>query len=168
MLEAMSELNEALVGESYGVRPAHILEGVTDEHAQASVRGAPHTLYQELWHLAFWQEITLQWVRGVETPYPARPEDAFPTPEQQAAESWGALRERFLRGAKAAAALAGDGAALGRMVRCPSRPGEPVRAMSVEEQLVSLAAHNAYHLGRMVLLRQMLGAWPPPAGGFTW
>jgi len=40
--------------------------------------------------------------------------------------------------------------------------------MTVEEQLISLAAHNAYHLGRIVLLRQLAGAWPPRAGGFTW
>ena len=31
-------------------------------------------------------------------------------------------------------------------------------------------AHSiyAYHLGRIVLLRQLLGAWPPASGGFTW
>jgi hypothetical protein len=40
--------------------------------------------------------------------------------------------------------------------------------MSVREQLENLAAHNAYHLGRIVLLRQLHGAWPPVCGGFTW
>jgi hypothetical protein len=38
----------------------------------------------------------------------------------------------------------------------------------VREQLESFAAHNAYHFGRIVLLRQMLGSWPPPSGGLTW
>ena len=38
----------------------------------------------------------------------------------------------------------------------------------VRDQLISLAAHNAYHLGRIVLLRQLLQAWPPASGGFTW
>jgi hypothetical protein len=40
--------------------------------------------------------------------------------------------------------------------------------MTVREQLESLTAHNGYHLGRIVLLRQLLGIWPPPAGGDTW
>ena len=38
---------------------------------------------------------------------------------------------------------------------------------TVREQLESVAGHNAYHFGRMVLLRQLLGFWPPPSGGDT-
>ena len=44
-------------------------------------------------------------------------------------------------------------------IRCPSRPGVPTRTMSVRDQLISLAAHNAYHLGCIVLLRQLLQAF---------
>jgi hypothetical protein len=40
--------------------------------------------------------------------------------------------------------------------------------MTVREQLESLAAHNAYHLGRIVLMRQLLNNWPPPDGGDSW
>jgi len=56
---------------------------------------------------------------------------------------------------------------LSAVVLCPS-PVNPTRAMTVREQLESFAAHNAYHFGRIVLLRQMLGSWPPPSGGLTW
>ena len=45
---------------------------------------------------------------------------------------------------------------------CSPRPGNPVRIMTVREQLESLAAHNAYHFGRIVLLRQLRQAWPFP------
>jgi hypothetical protein len=31
-----------------------------------------------------------------------------------------------------------------------------------------MAAHNPHDLGQVVLLRQMLGAWPPPSGSYTW
>ena len=65
-------------------------------------------------------------------------------------------------------AAAEDTQRLDHPVRCPSRPGAPTRIMSVRDQLISLAAHNAYHLGRIVLLRQLLQAWPPASGGFTW
>jgi len=40
--------------------------------------------------------------------------------------------------------------------------------MTVREQLESLVAHNAYHFGRIVLLRQLLRSWPPVSGGFSW
>lgn len=36
------------------------------------------------------------------------------------------------------------------------------------EMLQAIASHNSYHLGQVVLLRQRLGAWPPPSGGLTW
>jgi len=40
--------------------------------------------------------------------------------------------------------------------------------MTVREQLENLAGHNAYHFGRIVLLRQLGNSWPPPSGSFTW
>jgi hypothetical protein len=30
-----------------------------------------------------------------------------------------------------------------------------------------IGAHNSYHAGQAALLRQVLGAWPPPSGGLT-
>lgn len=41
----------------------------------------------------------------------------------------------------------------------PSRDPQAPRTMLVREQLEFIAAHNAYHLGRIVLLRQLFGAW---------
>lgn len=32
-------------------------------------------------------------------------------------------------------------------------------------QLINLISHDSYHLGQIVLLRRLLGAWPPPSGG---
>jgi hypothetical protein len=31
-----------------------------------------------------------------------------------------------------------------------------------------MATHTAHHLGQIIVLRQLLGAWPPPAGSWTW
>jgi uncharacterized damage-inducible protein DinB len=163
----MNELAQALTAESAYAAPAHILQALPEDLAHRSLSGVPHTIYQELWHLVFWQQITLDWIAGVETPFPAKPSDPFPT-KQQTIEPWPELCQRFLKGADQAAAVAANPADLGRTIRCPSRPGQPVRLMTVQDQLISLAAHNAYHLGRIVLLRQFLGAWPPPSGGFSW
>lgn len=164
----MTELEEVLVGEGYAAAPAKILEALNEDVAHAKPEGAPHSIYEEVWHVAFWQQITLDWIAGVETPYPAIPRDGFPTVLDMERETWHQLRERFLVGAAKGAAAARNTAELEKQIRCPSRPGQPVRVMSVREQLENLAAHNAYHLGRVVLLRQLTGVWPPPSGGFGW
>jgi uncharacterized damage-inducible protein DinB len=161
----MNELEQTLIGDSAAAPPAHILEGIESELAQRVIGGAPHSIYQELWHIAFWQQVTLDWVNGVETPFPSSPSAGFPADER---EPWDQVQQRFFAGNQQAAALVRDEKKLEQSVRCPSRPGNPVRIMSVREQLESLAAHNAYHFGRIVLLRQLCGAWPPPSGGFSW
>lgn len=164
----MNELEQILVSDGYAAPPAHIIDTLSDELAHQKPLGAPHSIYEELWHICFWQQVTLDWVNGIETPFPASPADGFPTVLEMERESWPQLCERFLTGAERGAAMTRDESRLTRSVRCPSRPGNPTRTMTVREQLENMAAHNGYHLGRVVLLRQLLGWWPPPKGGFTW
>ena len=164
----MNELARALAGDSYAAPPAHILEGLGGELVHRPLAQVPHTIYQELWHIAFWQQLTLDWIDGIETPYPAQPSNGFPSAVQTDGESWEQICQRFLGASQRAAAITGDAEKMEQMIRCPSRPGAPVRSMSVREQLESLVAHNAYHLGRIVLLRQLGQRWPPPSGGFSW
>jgi uncharacterized damage-inducible protein DinB len=166
--QIVNELVQAIIGDSAAAPPAHILEGVGSGLAHRVLDGAPHTIYQELWHITFWQQVTLDWVSGIETPFPHHSSDGFPKESDVVFEPWDELCQRFFRGNRQAAEAAADENKLEQSVRCPSRPGNPVRIMSVREQLESLAAHNAYHFGRIVLLRQLFRAWPPPSGGFSW
>ena len=169
----MSELVEILIGDGYAASPKRILEGLVDGHGSDALThrkpaGAPHSIYEELWHVVFWQQITLDWISCNETPYPKRSLDGFPTVLDMETESFGALCDRFFKGLNAAVEAANDIARHDRKIRCTSRSSQPVRTMTVLEQLENLAAHNAYHLGRIVLLRQLLGTWPPPSGGDSW
>jgi len=164
----MNELESALVGDSAAAPPSHILESLDPALAHRVVPGVPHTIYQELWHIAFWQEITLDWIEGRETEFPRTPDAGFAQPADVERESWSQLCSRFFASLDTVAGAARDEAKLEKSIRCPSPPGKPARTMTVREQLESLAAHNAYHFGRVVLLRQMFGAWPPPSGGFSW
>lgn len=162
----MSELAQALVADSYAAAPSHILEGLSDPLVHRTIPNAPHNIYQELFHITFWQQISLDWIAGIETPFPGNPSEGFTSGPIR--EPWDDLRQRFLLAAEQAARAARDTAGLDQPIRCPSRPGNPVRIMTIRDQLISLATHNAYHFGRIVLLRQLLGAWPPPSGGYTW
>ncbi len=164
----MTELEQILSGDGAAAPPSHILDGLSQEIAHRLPENAPHSIYEELWHIVFWQQISLDWIAEVETPFPASPRDGFPTVLDAEREYWEQLVARFLQGNAEASAAAREASRLEKPVRCPSRPGEPVRVMTVREQLENLGAHNAYHFGRIVLLRQLLGAWPPRSGGYTW
>jgi uncharacterized damage-inducible protein DinB len=164
----MVELALTFTGDSAHAPPAHILEDLTEELALSTVVGSPHNIYAEIWHAAWWQQVMLDRVQGRGTPSPAHNAMSFPDEAAVRAETWANVCKRFLRGADEAAALAGeDDEKLQTVVLCPA-PWNPARSMTIREQLESFAAHNAYHLGRVVLLRQMLGSWPPPSGGLTW
>jgi uncharacterized damage-inducible protein DinB len=163
----MSELEQVISGDSAAAPPAFILEGLSDPLAHRRVDRAPHTIFEELWHIAFWQQMSLDWVRGVETPFPEHAAAGFPS-EADLREDWDQLRGRFFLGNGDAARMAGEAARLDVLIRCPSRPGVATRTMTVREQLESLGAHNHYHFGRIVLLRQLMGAWPPASGGYSW
>jgi uncharacterized damage-inducible protein DinB len=168
----MNELVKALTADSAHAAPAFILEGLTDTIAHTSVPNTPHTIYQELFHITFWQQLSIDWARGLETPYPHNPEYGFSVSESAETtttpEPLSDLIHRFHTANKIAATLAASPESLTKIIRCPSPPGHPTREMTVAEQLISLAAHNAYHFGRIVLLRQLQNAWPPPSGGFSW
>src|ERR1700722_17307428 len=91
----MNELEQVLIGDSAHTAPARILGGLATELAHHAVEGAPHTIYQELWHIVFWQQVTLDWVRGIETPFPVHASAGFPTAADAAHEDWDQLRQRF-------------------------------------------------------------------------
>jgi uncharacterized damage-inducible protein DinB len=161
----MNELAKSLIANSAFAPPRNILQGLDSNAVFATPHpGIPHTIHAELWHMAFWQEISLDWVQGKPTPVPKHAAEGFPS---DTTEPWPELRDRFLAGAQNAAAIANDRDGLETRVACPTFD-DPHRTMTVREQLESLAAHNAYHLGRIVLIRQLLNLWPPPDGGFTW
>ena len=169
----LSELEQILFGDAYAAPPPRILEGLVDGQFKEGLThqkppGAPHSIYEELWHICFWQQISLEWIAGLETPFPATPAAGFPTVLDIEKEPWWQLTERFETGAREACAITRNEVQMNQSIRCPSRPGHPARVMTVREQLENLGAHNAYHLGRIVLLRQLLGAWPPKSGGFSW
>jgi uncharacterized damage-inducible protein DinB len=164
----VTELEQLLAGDGAAAPPAFILEDLSADVAHSRIPRAPRTIYEELWHIAYWQQISLDWIQGIETPYPEHASNGFPTSSDATREDWDALRTRFFRSNQEAASAASDVARLDLPIRCPSLPGRPLRTMTTREQLESLSAHNAYHFGRIVLLRQLLGSWPPPSGGYSW
>ena len=150
----MTPLQKLLVSDGAFATPVHILEALSAEQVKVRPPGAPHTLYEELWHMDFWQRLMLSVIHSESAAYPEHAAEGWPKDNESLTdETWNDLIARFLARLNEAAKIAGS----------PEVENEGVR-----DELESLVAHNAYHFGRMVFLRQVMGLWPPPSGGDTW
>jgi uncharacterized damage-inducible protein DinB len=123
---------------------ARLLSGLTLEQVTLCPEGASHSIYEELWHAAGYQQFVLE--RGDPNA------DHYPNTVPEHEYQWHDLVRAFLDGARAAAAFA----------QTPERLAVEVEpGVTMADELHSVAVHNAYHLGKIVALRQRIGAWPP-------
>lgn len=137
----------------FAPRP-YILQGLTPEQAGVRPAGASHSIYQELWHTALWQRVVLE--QDAEAIQHWEQEELFPPSPAPADEAaWRALVDSFLASSERAVKLAQDKSWL------ESEEGAEHPGFTRRNALEQLAVHNAYHLGRIVLLRQLLGCWTP-------
>ena len=134
-----------LAGE-FGERE-RLLSGLTLEQVTHRPEGVAHSIYDELWHLVGYQQ-------SIVAPGGSPPDSLFPTTDPEHEDQWHQLVALFLTGARAAAALG----------QTPSRLAEELDpGLTLADELNCVAVHNAYHFGKIVALRQRIGAWPPTA-----
>lgn len=133
------------------------LDGLDEDRAAACPPGWPHSCHRILLHIVYWQELMLARLEERPAPFPRRADEGWPEPERN---RWSDTVLRFARGLEAAKAHA-------RTADLDDRI-EGWRGIERREGISILAQHNSYHLGQIVILRRVLGAWPPPAGGDTW
>jgi uncharacterized damage-inducible protein DinB len=81
--------------------------------------------------------------------------------------SWPAIERRFLDVLERAVRLGDDRERL-ELPLTPPIEFPPLATYTNRDALVHVAVHTAHHLGQVILLRQLIGAWPPPAGSWTW
>lgn len=139
----MHNLEHLFLTGEFPVR-ARLLSGLTLEQVTQCPDGASHSIYEELWHVVAYQQSIIE---------PGEPTlDVYPRTVPESEHQWHDLVRVFMDGARAAAAMAQAPERLAREVE----PG-----LTMEDELNSVAVHNAYHLGKIVALRQRIGAWPP-------
>ena len=132
-----------LTGEYYPRKD--LLSGLKLEQVALRPDGASHSIYEELWHAALYQRSI---VEGDHSPV----DEYYPSAAPEHAQQWHDLVQHFLEGAQAAVALA----------QAPDKLAVEVEpGVTMADELNSVAVHNAYHLGKIVALRQRIGAWPP-------
>jgi uncharacterized damage-inducible protein DinB len=162
-----NELQRLLLHNAAFTPPPRIVAGVPAASRIARPDGVPHSIAEELWHVVYWQDLFLGWARAQPLAYPARAEEGWRTIDALADIEWDDLVRRFETGLVEAAEFAGK-SDLHQRRSALVEPDAGLGPPTLFELLANLAVHNAYHLGRLVQLRQMVGCWPPPGGGDTW
>jgi uncharacterized damage-inducible protein DinB len=116
--------------------------------------GAPHTAWQLLEHMRIAQWDILEFTRDAKHKSPPWPEGYWPKTEAPpSAASWNNSLRSFRADWKAMAKLVAD-KKTDLFAPIPHGSGQTI----LREALL-VADHNSYHLGQMVLLRRLLGAW---------
>ena len=146
------------------IQPGAAVDGLSDADAVRRLPGAPHSVAEIVAHIAFWQDWFLARCAGENQAMVARAADGWP---DVTTSSWPEIRSKFKAGLDAAVALSEDPARLDVRLTPPIE-FPPLAEYTVREALTHIATHNAHHLGQVVTLRQLSGAWPPPAGSWTW
>ena len=142
--------------------PDKTLEGLDQTSAETRLSGAPHSIAEIVAHMAFWQNWFYARCTGNAVPIVSSAAAGWPAVEQN---SWPSIHSQFLERLEQLASLSdGD---VSRRVEPPIE-FPPLANYTVGEALVHVANHNSHHLGQVILLRQLNGAWPPPAGSWTW
>ena len=116
--------------------------------------GAAHTAWQLLEHMRIAQWDIVEFSRDVKHKSPPWPEGYWPKTEAPPnAASWNNSLRSFRADLKAMAKLVAD-KKTDLFAPIPHGTGQTI----LREALL-IADHNSYHLGQMVLLRRLLGAW---------
>ena len=117
-------------------------------------KGAAHSPWEILEHLRIAQWDILEFTRDASHVSPEWPVGYWPgTPAPPNSKAWSKSVNAFRADLKAMADLVAN-PATGLFAKIPHGTGQTV----LREALV-LADHNAYHLGELLVVRRLLGAW---------
>ncbi|HSF41715.1 MAG TPA: DinB family protein [Thermoanaerobaculia bacterium] len=116
--------------------------------------GTPHSVWELVEHLRFTQWDILDFSRNPNYATPSWPEDYWPkTPAPANDAAWEESVAAFHRDLKAMQDLVAD-PKTDLYAKIPWGEGQ-----TILREAMLVADHNAYHLGQIVLVRQMLGDW---------
>lgn len=140
-------------------RSAHLdfdkaVAGLRPELRGVRPAGAPHSVWELVEHLRICQWDILEFSRSADHVSPEWPAGTWPpTPEPPDGQAWEESLASFRRDLQAMKDLVAD-PETDLYARLPWGDGQTV----LREAMLA-ADHNAYHLGQIVLVRELLGNW---------
>jgi hypothetical protein len=116
---------------------------------------APHSCWELLEHIRIAQHDILDFCVNPKYEEMRWPVDYWPSsPEPPSPEAWNESIEHCKRDRRTLQALAND-STTDLLANIPHGSGQ-----TYLRELLLVADHSAYHIGQLVLVRQMLGIWP--------
>jgi uncharacterized damage-inducible protein DinB len=147
------DLVELLEGRGAHVDIHTAFADLAPEHRAARPIENGHTVWEILEHLRIAQEDILRYTLDAGWTSPAWPDGYWPEIQSPTGEQWEASLAAFLRDLEEVVALVKDPA---RDLTAEIPHGE---GRSYLREVLLVADHNAYHLGQVVEIRRLLGAW---------
>ena len=117
-------------------------------------RGLPYTPWQQVEHMRICQWDILEYIRNPKYASLKWPEDYWPAPSPPTEGAWDKSVRGFQADLRTLEGMAAH-ASPDLLARVPGDPEGP----SILHELLLVADHNAYHLGQLIVLRRLLGAW---------
>jgi uncharacterized damage-inducible protein DinB len=151
-------LANALKGINAHINPKNALEDLSIDIAGKNIPGSPHTIWQILKHINYWQEKFLSYIKDESTPIALTAKEGWSFPQSPVNEN--ELKQEVQKFCKSLEeAISFDKDRLNKKAQ---------RYKSGFDVLQAMASHISYHIGEIVMLRRILKSWPPPSGGDTW
>lgn len=130
------------------------VKGLPAELRGKAPKGAEHSPWQLVEHLRIAQWDILEFSRNPKHESPKWPEGYWPKEKAPADDkAWDRSVRTFQRDLKAMCDLVRDGKTE-LFAKIPHGDGQ-----TILREAMLVADHNAYHVGQLVLVRRMLGAW---------
>ena len=167
----MSEftLQELIRGKGAHADPVACVEDLSLDLAWEKVPGFPHSIWQLLGHINYWIDYELKRIAGERPGYPEHASESWPKAVGPAnADEWRAEVSRLSELLEKMRVLADSVPELLDVQVEILHSSQRSRSSTVRAVLWQIVAHNSYHVGQIVMLRQCLGAWPARGGGDTW
>ena len=131
------------------------VRGLGAELRGKKIKGFPHTAWQLLEHMRIAQWDILEFSRNSKHVSPKWPDGYWPQSSAPAdEEAWKKSIAAFRRDLEEVKKLVSQGDEQQLCARIPHGDGQTL----LREALL-VADHNSYHLGQLVVLRKMFGAW---------
>ncbi len=148
------QLKELLAGGSAHADWKKVFAGMPAKLRGVRPGKLPYSAWELLEHLRIAQHDILEFSRNAKYVSPKWPKGYWPkSSEPPNAAAWDASLKSFARDLAAVQKLVAN-PKTDLMARIPHGTGQ-----TLLREVLLLADHNAYHLGQVVLVRRLLGAW---------
>lgn len=148
---------KSLHGKDANIDTAIVFNGLDWQQAGKKPAGFPHTVWELLFHMNYWQDFMLDLSAGKISTSQNPDEESWPAvPSPDSEGEWDSAVAHFLEGVQKA-----EQEAEKDLSERVAEGKEETRA----DCLQTIVLHNTYHAGQVVFARKILGDWPPPTDG---